>query len=139
MTVTANATLTEIRGPGTIDLHGRRTADGAVLWTGRAAAYLKRVRRMVLTTGMREGMQTGVQAMAKTDVLWLLGSTGAPVVEQAGPDWEGSTVTVEDNRTGTPVTRVFQVLGMENRAAGTIVDNVRLELGTPTSGVSTGG
>lgn len=133
-----NAILLEIRAPGALDIHGRQAGDGPVAWTGRAACYLKRIRKLAASNEAVTGGIPAVQTVKKTDVLWLLNNAGVPLVEQAGPDWEGSTITVLDQRTTTPVTRVFKVLAMENRAAGTIVDNVRLELGTPSTSTSTG-
>lgn len=116
-----NAVLTEIRGPGTLDAYGDPADDGPVLWSGRAAGYLKRTRKSVLSGG--------AQVDVKTDVFWLLDSAGAPVLQTAGPDWEAATVVIEDRRVASsPVTRRYTVNAMEHRQAGTPVDNLRLEL-----------
>lgn len=118
-----NALLVEIAQPGPLDRNGDPGAPVAV-WSGSAAGYLKRVRRSTVSGGQ--------QVTVHLDVFTLLGSQGAPVLEQAGPDWEASTVVIEDQRGSTPVRRRFTVTEMENRAAGTIADSVRLELDNET-------
>lgn len=114
-----NAVLTKIETPGPLTDEGDPGTPVAA-WTGRAAGYLKRV--------ARQEVSGGEQITVKEDVFILLRSTGAPIVETAGPDWEATTVVIEDRRTPTPVTRRFTVDGMENRAAGTPVDSIRLQL-----------
>ena len=47
---------------------------------------------------------------------------------RAGADQEASTVVIVDRRGPRPVTRRWKVRGVENRAGGTAVDSVRLEL-----------
>lgn len=128
MSPLANAYLTKITAAGAPDRYGDPAA-GSDLWTGRAAGYLKRVHRTALSPGLQiAGTSTSQQTMVKVDVFTILNTAGAPILEAAGPDWEATTVTIEDRRTATPVTRTFRVTAMENRAAGTIVDSVRLEL-----------
>jgi hypothetical protein len=118
--VGANAVLTQINGPGTPDRYGDVAAVGPALWTGRAAGYLKRAK-----ANARSG---GIQITEKTDEFVILNSTGAAILDQAGPDWSATTVTIEDQRALARVTKTFRVLAMENRAAGLAVDSVRLEL-----------
>lgn len=133
----SNAVLTGISTPAALDSHGRPTSSSSV-WTGKAPGYLKRVHRAVpMRRGSQSGVPTGAE-IVKTDVFWILGGAGAPSAEVAGADWEGSTVTIIDQRTSPPVTRTFRVVGMENRVIGSPVDNVRLELATPANGQSTG-
>lgn len=124
MPVTANAALLEIARPGALDDSGDPGTPVAV-WTGRAAGYLKRERI--------SEVRDGVQADVRKDVFIILRATGAPALEAAGPDWEASTVVIEDQRTPTPVARRWSVVAMENRAAGTTVDSIRLELDTETT------
>lgn len=132
MTAT-NAVLTKITGAGAPDRYGDPGA-GQVLWSGRAAGYLKRVRRSVLSMRLSvEGSGGGVQTDVRVDIFTILASASAPVVEVAGPDWEATTVEIEDQRTSPPVVRTFTVTAMENRAAGTIADSVRLELDQETA------
>lgn len=119
MSVLANAVLTQIATPGPTGNSGDPGAPVPV-WAGRAPGYLKRTRKTVLSGG--------VSVKVATDVFTILGSAGAPIIEVAGPDWEASSVVIEDQRTATPVSRRFTVNAMENRAAGTIVDSLRLEL-----------
>lgn len=114
-----NAVLTEIAAPGPADRNGDPGAPVPV-WTGRAEGYLKRERRTVLSAG--------AMADVRRDIFWLLNNAGAPALAAAGPDWEASTVVIEDMRSGTPVPRRFTVSGFENRVTGTPVDNMRLEL-----------
>lgn len=119
MLPTTNAYLTEITGAGGPDEYGDPGA-GTSLWTGRAPGYLKRVRKTIVSGGQ--------EVLVRRDLFIILAGAGAPVLEVAGPDWEATTVTIEDQRDPTPVTRIFSVVAMENRAAGTVVDSVRLEL-----------
>ncbi len=114
-----NAVLTEIATPGPLAPNGD-PGDPVSVWTGRASGYLKRVRRSVLSGG--------AQVRVATDTFTILTSAGAPAAMVAGPDWEASTVVIEDRRASTPVVRRFTVAAMENRAAGTSVDSIRLEL-----------
>lgn len=114
-----NATLVEIARPGPLSPNGD-DGEPVTVWSGRAKGYLKRVRRSVISGG--------VNVAVKRDLFTLLQSAGAPVVEQAGADWEAYTVVIEDERTSLTERRRFTVRGMENRAAGTIVDSIRLEL-----------
>lgn len=119
-----NAVLVMVSKPGDPDAYGDVTTDGVAMWVGQAAGYLKRETRHVI--------EDGRSVMVKRDVLWLTDTAGAPVVESPGARWQGSQVTVDDLRLSTPVRRVFTVAGMEHRAAGTAVDNVRLELAEET-------
>lgn len=140
MDVTSNSVLTEIRAPALPDRYGNVVpGDGDVLWSGSVAAYLKRVRTSRSSAKRTVAGSDGApQTLTKTDTLWVLASAGAPVFQVAGPDWEGTTITVEDQRSGSSVAHSFVVLAMENRVGGTAVDNVKLELATPSSNVSTG-
>jgi hypothetical protein len=121
MAPVTNAVLTAISGPGAPDAYGDPGTPGS-LWSGRARGYLKRVRKTVVSGGE--------QVEVRRDIFTILASAGAPVLEVAGPDWEATTVTIEDHRGTSPVTRSFAVVMMENRAAGTSLDSVRLELDT---------
>lgn len=114
-----NATLIEIARPGTLAANGD-PGEPVTVWTGRARGYLKRTRRQALSGG--------VSIAVRKDTFTLLASQGAPVIEQAGGDLEAYTVVVADERTSIIQQRRFTVRGMENRAAGTIVDSIRLEL-----------
>jgi hypothetical protein len=115
----SNATLVEIAEPGPLAANGD-PGDPVAVWAGRASGYLKRVRKQVLSGG--------AQVRLATDTFTILDTELAPVIEEAGADWEASSVVIEDMRTGTVVARRFMVNAMEHRAAGTIVDSVRLEL-----------
>lgn len=125
-----NAVLTEIRGPGALDRNGD-PGVGPVLWTGRGSGYLKREKRSVLSNG--------ANVRKIVDVFTILDMEGGAhvlaTVGAVGSDWEAAIVTIDDVRVpDAPVTRTFTVNGLEHRAAGTIVDSVRLELegGTPS-------
>lgn len=115
----SNATLVEIAGPGPLNRDGD-PGDPVAVWTGRADGYLKRARKNVLSAG--------VQVRVATDTFTILDTQLAPVIAIAGADWEASTVVIEDHRTGAVLARRFTVNAMEHRAAGSIVDSVRLEL-----------
>lgn len=121
-----NAVLLTITGPGAPDEYGD-TTTGSVVWQGRAPGYLKRQDRTIVSGG--------TQVDLKRDTFTILVSAGAPVLEVAGPDWEATTVVIDDLRGVSPVRRRFMVVAMEHRAAGTPVDSVRLELDTETVAV----
>ena len=120
-----NCYLTAIVGPADVDDYMQPTGAGTSLWTGRAPAYLKRARRGAQDQGM--------ERKGATDTLFVLDAALAPVLEAAGRDDQATTVTVEDHRVATTVTRSFTVLGVEHRAAGTSVDSVRLDLDRETT------
>jgi hypothetical protein len=128
MNVNVNATLLEVRGPGALDAHGDPDPTGTVLWSGRARGYLKRARKQGQKTSLRSATTTERADPGLTDTFTILRTALARAVEQAGPGWEATTVLIEDQRATPPVTRRFTVQGMENRAVGSIVDSVRLEL-----------
>lgn len=116
-----NATLVEIAAPGPLDTNGD-PGEPETVWTGRARGYLKRVRRQTISGG--------VNVRVKRDIFTVLRTTGAPALEQAGGDWEAYTVLIDDERTSETQQLRYTVRGMENRAGGTPVDSVRLELDT---------
>jgi hypothetical protein len=116
----ANAVLTIIRDPAAPDRYGETPANGTIVWQGRAHGYLKRARTL-----RRNG---DAQMNVKTDTFVLLNSAGAPILEQAGPDWTASVVEIEDQRTAARETKTFRVVSMENRAAGLAVDSLKLTL-----------
>lgn len=118
----SNSVLTEITPAGALDDTGDPTT-GTPAWEGRAQGYLKRMDRQEVSGGQ--------QVTVHETVFFLLTSMGAPAIESAGPDWQASTVVIEDQRTTPPVTRRWTVDGMENRMAGTIVDSIRLQLTDP--------
>jgi hypothetical protein len=120
----ANAVLTEIAAPGPLADNGDPGTPVAV-WTGRAPGYLKRSSKSILSA------ETNVKV--PVDTFTILDSAGAPIVAEPGPDWEASTVVIEDRRTGVAVARRFTVNAAEHRAAGTIVDSLRLELNAETT------
>jgi hypothetical protein len=119
-----NATLTEIAQPGPLAANGD-PGDPVVVWSGRARGYLKRLRRTVISGGE--------DVRLKRDIFTILNTAGSPPVETAGPDWEACTVVIDDERETETKTRRFTVRGAENRAAGTPVDSVRLELDAESS------
>lgn len=120
-----NCYLTAIVGAAEVDDYMQPTGGGSTLWTGRAPAYLKRARRGAQDQGM--------ERKGATDTLFVLDAALAPVLEAAGRDDQATSVTVEDHRIATTVTRTFTVLGVEHRAAGTSVDSVRLDLDRETT------
>lgn len=123
MSVMSNAVLLEIAEPGPLADSGDPT-EPVPVWSGRASGYLKRERRSVV----RQGNQVDIDQ----DIFILLRTAGAPAVVKAGPDWTAHTLVIEDRRTATPVTRRFTAKAMENRAAGTLVDSIYVELDTET-------
>jgi hypothetical protein len=114
-----NATLVEIASPGPLQGNGDPGTPQTV-WTGAVVGYLKRARRT--------SVSGSVNVPSRRDSFVLLRSQGAPAVEQAGGEWEAYTVVIVDRRTPTAVKRRYMVRGMENRAASTKVDSIRLEL-----------
>jgi hypothetical protein len=119
VSVLTNATLIEIARPGALAANGD-PGDPVVVWSGAAAGYLKRIRSA--------SVSGGETTYVRRDTFTLLASAGAPVLEQAGANWEAYTVVIDDQRGLSAVRRRFTVRGMENRAAGTPVDSIRLEL-----------
>lgn len=118
-----NAVLVSITGPGSPDAYGD-TITGTVVWSGRAAGYLKRVHKTIVSGGQ--------EVDVRRDIFTILNTAGAAVLEVSGADWEATTVVIDDLRGPSPVRRRFTVVAMENRAAGTPLDSVRLELDTET-------
>lgn len=119
-----NAVLVGIAQPSPVDAYGDPAGTGDLLWAGTAAGYLKQSSGTVVSGGQ--------QVTVAKNVLWIRDLAGVPVIETPGARWAGSTITVDDMRTGTPVRRRFTVRHMTHAAAGTSVDNLRLELSDET-------
>lgn len=119
MNVLTNSTLVEIAKPGTLAPNGD-PSEPVTVWTGAAKGYLKRSRRQTVSKGE--------SVVVRRDTFTIMSTAGAPAIEQAGGDWEAYTVVIDDERTSSTQRRRFTVRGMENRAAGTIADSIRLEL-----------
>lgn len=122
--VNVNSVLIEIRGAAQVDGYGQPTVPGAVLWAGSAPGYLKRARKQ--RTGELEGP-------GKTDTFTILRTALGSVLEQAGASWDATTVVILDQRTSPSQQRRFTVQGMEDRAVGSVVDSVKLDLAAETS------
>jgi hypothetical protein len=114
----ANAHLTKIETPGAPDTRGRATAL-TTAWAGSARGYLER--------RSREDLVTDRQAMVGTDTFTILDAEGAPIVEQAGPTWKGSVVTIADERSGGSIVTRWRVADVVHEAFGTL-DSVTLAL-----------
>lgn len=119
----ANATLTAIETPGSPDAYGEPGEPDEV-WTGTAEGFLE-----ILD---HEELNGGQQVSVQRTTFRLLDAEGAPVIEEAGPDWSGSTVRIEDRRLTATVTRRYSVVGMEHEANG-LLDSVLLTLDTETA------
>lgn len=116
---TANARLTKITEPGTVDRNGD-PGPGTDLWTGSAPCWLERERH--------DELSGGTQVPVHRDSLVVLDADAPPAMLAAGPDWDAVTVTVQDLRVpGSPVTITWTVKAAEHTAFG-LVDSVRLEL-----------
>ena len=118
--MTSNAVILALNAAGTPDGYGDVPAEGVVSWEGRQDAYLKRVRRRLVSGGQ---LVDDYRDM-------LIVQTPAVSLTQAvpGDDVAGSTVLVEDLRNPTAVLRRFRVVAVDHRAVGSPVDSLRLEL-----------
>ncbi len=127
----ANAELVAIRSApgGTADEYGDvaapSTTTSPVVWAGRAPAHLRRRRQRYANRST--GNTAGVDALVEVDELIVRRRDAAPFTHP-GSALHGSVVEVDDHRTGTPVRVTFRVSAAELRAAGTIVDSLRLTL-----------
>ena len=115
-----NAVLVGIAQPSPVDAYGDPAGTGDLLWAGTAAGYLRRSRGTVVSGGQQ------VQVISDRFVIRDL--AGVPVVETPGARWAGSTVTIDDMRTGVAVRRQFTVQSMVHAATGSSVDSLRLDL-----------
>ena len=115
-----NAVLAGIAKPGQVDEYGDPAGNGDLLWAGAAPGYLRRSRGTVVSGGQQ------VQVISDRFVIRDL--AGVPVVETPGARWAGSTVTIDDMRTGVAVRRQFTVQAMVHSATGSSVDSLRLDL-----------
>lgn len=115
----ANCRVTALLAPGTVDGYGLETADGTVLWSGDAPAFLTRTRRIRTVDG--------VSVEQDVDTLTILDGAGPGIVEVAGPSWTATRVQVADERTGTPVTATWRVTAIRHDAHG-LLDHVTLDL-----------
>lgn len=122
-----NAVLLAINPPGTVDAYGDVATAGTASWTGRVPACLTRSRKVAAAMKTERGTG-GEMTLIEADVLIIRRAHAAPVSELPGDQSRATTILVEDRRTDTPVTKRFRVVGVDNRAAGTIADGLRLTL-----------
>jgi hypothetical protein len=130
----ANARLTRIQDPPGMDASGDPTGDGPELWAGSALGYLDRERVLTETNARPRAsafLAGGIEQVTDTDTFTILDATGAPLLERAGPEWDGTTVTIVDLRTTPSSTWTWRVKGMRYDASGTL-DSVTLELSDAT-------
>lgn len=128
-----NATLTAIETPADLDEYGDPGGTTSA-WTGRADGFLEILDHQE-TVGAHQAngaIAGGRQTSIQLTTFRLLDDAGAPIIEQAGPDWSGTTVLIEDRRLTTPVTLRFSVVGMEHEANG-LLDSILLTLDNETA------
>lgn len=115
-----NAVLVEVASPGPLASNGDAGVPVPV-WTGRAGGYLKR--------GRNESRSNNADVLTDTITFTLL-RTVADVASliSTGSDAQASSVVIDDMRTGVAVRARYRVNAFENRAAGTIVDSLKLTL-----------
>jgi hypothetical protein len=127
-----NCTVLELRGPGAKDGYGQVAdgATGALIWSGRAPATMRTVRRSKKEEAQSGGSASGERTTRiEVDQLIIRRLAGVSIDSiVVGEQAKGTTVLVEDRRTGTTVTKRRRVVGVDNRAAGTNVDAIRLDL-----------
>lgn len=125
----SNAVLIEIATPGTLDRYGD-PGTSTPAWTGRASGFLERQNRDELANANQGAIE--LQTSIDLTTFLIFDAEGAPVLEVAGPDWQGSTVVIEDWRLGSPLPRRFSVVGFEHQADHTL-DSVLLTLNNETT------
>lgn len=120
-----NATLLKIENPDSaeVDEYGE-SGEPVAVWTGRADGYLERQDHQEISGGQEVDVE-GI-------TFRLLDDAGAPVLAEAGPNWSGSTIVLEDRRLDDVVTSRFSVIGMEHEANG-LLDSVLLTLDSETA------
>lgn len=127
----ANAVLVAIRSApgGTADAYGDvappAPSTSPIVWRGRAPAHLRR--RRARYANRSTGNTAGVDALVEVDEL-IVRRRDAAAFTHPGSALTGSVVEVEDWRSGDRVDLTFRVAASELRAAGTIVDSLRLTL-----------
>jgi hypothetical protein len=134
LNLVANARLTRIQDPPAMDASGDPTGNGPQLWAGAVLGYLDRERILAETNARpraSEFLAGGLEQVTDTDTFTILDAGGAPLLERAGPEWKGTTVTIEDLRTTPSTTWTWRVKGMRHDAYGTL-DSITLELSDPT-------
>lgn len=122
----ANATVTSVVAPGTLDAYGDPTT-GTTAWSGRLDGYLRRPRKGGHPIG---GTGADRENDQRVDEL-VVPAQGADAFQRAlvsGAAAEASRVTVEDRRTGTVVERTYELVGLDARVGGTVADSIRLLL-----------
>lgn len=127
-----NCVVLELRGPGTEDGYGQVAdeATGPLIWSGRAPATIRTVRRQQKTQSNTSQAASGERTTrVEADMLVIRRLAGVPFDQLAvGEQAKGTTVLVEDRRTGTTQTTRRRVVALDNRAGGLAVDAIRLEL-----------
>lgn len=132
MSALANATLVAIHAPGRIAPDGNTTV-GPPIWQGHALGWLRRIRlQTTVTAGTPNGRaEQAVTAQRDELIVRTVGDAVAVAQVIAGADWEASTVVIDDQRGPVSIRRRWTVVGVDQRAAGTIADSVRIELDDP--------
>lgn len=122
----ANATVTSVVAPGTLDAYGDPTT-GTTAWSGRLDGYLRRPRKGGHPPGGTSADRENDQRLDEL-VVSALGADAFQRALTSGAAAEASRVTVEDRRTGVVVERTYELVGLDARVGGTVADSIRLLL-----------
>lgn len=122
----ANATVTSVVAPGTLDAYGDATT-GTAVWSGRLDGYLRRPRKGGHPVGGTGSDRENDQRLDEL-VVPALGADAFQRALTSGAAAEASRVTVEDRRTVVVVERTYELVGLDARVGGTVADSIRLLL-----------
>lgn len=122
----ANAALTKLERPGPLAANGD-PGNYVEVWTGEAPALLDR-QETAVTVRATDGSTVGLQLAdtQRRDTLTVLDGV-APIVEQAGPDWQAYRITIDDQRTNPSRERTFQIHDLKRDMYG-LLDSITLTL-----------
>lgn len=129
-TATVNATIVELRGPGTQDQTGE-VADattGASQWTGSIGGHLDRARDVNTpqrTTSSAGSMPTDVEVETLSVLRAKLPAAVTAVPGEPGIGW---TVLYDDLRGPATVRRRALIVGLESTGQGALADKVTFTL-----------
>lgn len=128
----ANCVLTKIQAPGQHDDWDRPDpTGGAVLWQGRAKAYVGRSLELAVGQRRQGVTDADVEAERTDDTLTILDGRAALGI-LAGPDQTASLLTIEDQRVTPFVTLTFRASKVRHQMFG-LLDYIEVKLRDPAT------
>lgn len=132
MSLPSNAEIRQLATPGVPKANGDAGPPVAI-WSGKARGYLTTLDRVTSSNVYRDPELT-LEDLARTPVLVIalrrLRAAGIPIPTPGAP-WVANSLVLIDRRSGGSTQTRYTVDGTQVHSAGTVVDDVVLQLSHP--------